>query len=667
MSCVCVLRFRSIVAILFSAQFIGAQQPTPSELFKTPIEQLMEMQVTSVSKKEQKISTVAAAIFVITQEDIRRSGATSIPELLRLAPGLDVAQLDGNSWGISSRGFNNRWSNKLLVLIDGRSVYSPVFSGVYWQAIDVPLADIERIEVIRGPGATVWGANAVNGVISIITKSSKDTQGGLVEGSAGTHLLEQSMVRYGGKFGKQGHYRFFADSTANRNNVDVTGLPANDDGHNVHGGFRADWDASGEDLITVEGNLGESAGWATYSGFLSLAPPYQGTSETTSRSREANILGRWTHTFSPRSDTALQMYFGSDSLGSFGINADVKTADLDFQHHFVAGERNDIVWGIGARVQPIVINSSALATFTPSRNTSWLASAFIQDEFEISDSFRLSFGTKVERNDLTGNNLQPGIRAVWSPDKRNSLWGAVSRAISEPSRQDVAVTLNLNAFQGQNGLTYLMSASGNPRIQAENLTAFEVGYRYQPSKKVSMDLAGFFNRYTNLISTDALPPTLETYPQLYVSLPYQFGNNNWGHTYGLEGSATVAVSQRWKLSPQYSWLKTALYGAPTSLNPYAGLGEGPEHQFQVRSNFNVSRNVDFDSSFGYVGPLGHATVPGYPMLDARLAWRFSEAGELSLNGQNLLDPRRVQLGGAFNFGVPSIMARHAYLKLSWRF
>jgi iron complex outermembrane receptor protein len=405
----------------------------------------------------------------------------------------------------------------------------------------VPLADIDRIEVIRGPGATVWGANAVNGVISIITKSSKDTQGGLLEGAGGTYLLEQSLVQYGGSVG-QSHYRFFVDSTANRNNAGLNGLPSNDDSHNVHGGFRADWDVSGKDLLTVEGDLDSSSGWLTYSGFVSLVPPCQGTFGAAATSRVGDVLGRWTHTFSPRSDMALQIYFDSIALENFGLEAVVKTGDFDFQHHIGAGQRNDLVWGVGARTQPIVISSSTLAAFNPNRHTDWLASAFGQDEIGISDSFRLTVGVKVERNDITGNNAQPSIRAVWLPTNRTSVWAAVSRALRAPSRQDASVSVNLYAFPSQNGLTDLVSANGNPQIQAESLTAFETGYRYQPTKKVSLDFAAFFNRYTNLMSLDPLPPTLVTDPELYVAIPFQFGNKSWGNTYGLEASATVNVS-----------------------------------------------------------------------------------------------------------------------------
>ena len=457
----------------------------------------MNTEVTSVSRKQQKISKVAAAIYVITQDDIRRSGATTIPDLLRMVPGLDVAQVDANSWAISSRGFNDQIADKLLVLIDGRSVYDPSFSGVKWDEQSVPLEDIERIEVIRGPGATVWGANAVNGVINIITKSSKATQGGLVTAGAGSSEAH-GLVQYGGKAGRTGTYRIFGSYDNYNNHANQAGEPAEDAWHLTHGGFRSDWDLTNRDALTVEGDIIAGRERQVLTSFVSLYPPLIGTYDDSIRPGTGDILGRWTHTFSGRSDTALQVYYSGVNQTSSGVRELWDIFDIDFQHHLAVGSRQDVVCGFEYRHTSDNILPGYAISFNPSSLSQNLSSAFVQDEIRLADSVSLTLGSKFEHNIYTGFEAEPSGRLAWSPTGHQTLWAAVSRAIRQPSRTDEDLRLNVSALPGPGGLDTLVSVFGNPNFKSEELLAYEVGYRVEPIKRVSLDFATFYNVYHDL-------------------------------------------------------------------------------------------------------------------------------------------------------------------------
>jgi iron complex outermembrane receptor protein len=630
-----------LACIFFRAWVSLAQQPQPPDLSNASLEELMNVEVTSASKKEQKLSRVAAAIYVLNQEDIRRSGATSIPDLLRMVPGMDVAQVSGDSWAVSARGFNNIWANKLLVLVDGRSVYNPAFSGTFWGAQDVPLSDIERIEVIRGPGATVWGANAVNGVINIITKNSKDTTGGTIEAAAGSPVAEQALAQYGGGIGASGHYRIFGDSTLDRSNSgDLLGHSANDAGHIYHFGFRTDWALSERDSLLVEGDLSSSDVSHTYNAFYSYLPPYSGQFADISTSHDGSLLGRWTRTLSPSSDMALQFYYDHSENSLYGIHENVATADIDFQHHLAVGARNDIVWGVDARVQPGTILGGYYASFYHPTHTNWLTGAFLQDEIKLTNSISLTAGTKFEHNDYTGGNIQPSIRALWALNKRHSVWAAVSRALREPSREDVDIRFIPYATMLPNGLAGLVVLSGSPNIEAEALIAYEAGYRFEPNKRLSLDFTSFYNHYTNLIESqaDGEPFLAFNSTTPYIDIPAVFTNNLRGRTYGAEVSGVINVSKRLKLSPGYSLLRSKLVPvAVADIDPYILQGDAPQHQFQFRSSLTLLTNLQWDTSLYYVSAVVDQSVPAFARLDTRLAWRISDAFELSVVGQNLAD------------------------------
>jgi iron complex outermembrane receptor protein len=666
-----------LMAAAFSVLLLGpitakAQRQTISsgDLTDASLEELMNTEVTSVSRKEQKLSKVAAAIYVITQDDIRRSGATTIPDLLRMVPGLDVAQVAANTWAISSRGFNDQIADKLLVLIDGRSVYDPTFSGVYWDQQNVPLEDIDRIEVIRGPGATVWGANAVNGVINIITKSSKVTQGGLATAGAGSSEAH-GLVQYGGKAGRAGTFRLFASQDNYNNHVNGFDQPAEDAWHLTHGGFRSDWDLSGRDALTVEGDIITGRERQVLSSFISLYPPLEGLFDDAIRPGAGDILGRWTHTFSGRSDMALQVYYDGVNQTNSGVRQLWHTFDLDFQHHVHAGSRQDVVWGFEYRHTSDNILPGYAISFNPSSRSENLSSAFVQDEIKLADSLSFTVGSKLEHNSFTGFEAEPSGRLAWSPAERQTLWTAVSRAIRQPARSDVNLVFNDEVFPGPGGLNTLVTVLGNPNFKSEVLLAYEAGYRVEPVSRVSLDLATFYNVYHDLQTIEPGAPTLvSTSMPPYILAPQMFGNGMHGQTYGAEASADWSVVNRWRVSGSYSLLNMHLQLDPTSLdvsNATASAGQSPRHQFQVRSYLTLPGRFDFDTSLYYVDRLPALNTPAYSRVDARFGWRPTESLELSVVGQNLLDERHFEFINISEQTQPSQVQRSVYGKITWRF
>jgi iron complex outermembrane receptor protein len=629
----------------------------------------MNIQVTSVSRKEQKLSNVAAAIYVITQEDIRRSGATTIPDLLRMVPGLDVAQIDANAWAISSRGFNDQIADKLLVLIDGRSVYDPTFSGIFWDQQNVPLEDIDRIEVIRGPGATVWGANAVNGVINIITKSSKVTQGGLVAAGAGSSEAH-GLVQYGGKIGRKGTYRIFGSYDNYNNHVKQSDQPAEDAWHLSHGGFRSDWDLTARDALTVEGDIITGRERQVLTSFISLYPPLVGTFDDPIRPGAGDILGRWTHTFSNHTDTALQLYYSGVNQTSSGVRELWDTFDLDFQHHLALGSRQDVVWGFEYRHTADNILPGYAIAYSPSSRSQNLSSAFIQDEIELADSLSLTLGSKLEHNTFTGFEAEPSGRLAWSPTGHQTLWAAVSRAIRQPSRTDDDLRLDSAALPGPDGLSTLVSVFGSPNFKSEALLAYELGYRAEPIKRVSLDFATFYNVYHDLRTIEPGEPTFVLASPPYVLVPQMFSNGMHGQTFGAEASADWNVVKRWKLTGSYSWLNMRLQLYPSALDNSqapAAAGQSPRHQFQVQSYLTLPRKFDFDSSLYYVDRLPVLNTPSYVRVDARLAWHPAGFLELSVVGQNLLDARHFEFTNIADQTQASQVKRSVYGKVTWRF
>ena len=644
------------------------QGPSPADLNRMDVEDLMAVKVTSVSKKEQSLSRTAAAVFVIDQEDIRRSGATSIPDLLRMVPGVDVQQVDANAAAISVRGFNTRFSNKLLVLIDGRTVYTPVFSGVFWEDLDMPLEDIDRIEVIRGPGATVWGANAVNGVISIFTKSSAQTKGGLVTAGGGSQTHALGLVQYGGTAGKAGAYRVYGKFFDIGNSVAYDRSPAADHWRREHAGFRSDWDLSRRDSLMVQGDLfANQASQTRREGFF--ATPRDVIFNQGLDAAGGDVLLRWNHTLAGGSQTSFQAYYDSYRRTDLGIPDKLSTFDLDFQHHFSAGDRSDIVWGLGYRVNKSTIPPGYATGFSPDSRTDNLYSGFAQNEVRLSDSLWVTLGCKLEHNAYTGLEVEPSARFAWSrPGSRNTVWASASRAFRQPSRVDSDLRADPQAVAVLPDMLQVSRMHGNPRLKDEELRDYELGYRAEFTKTFSLDAATFLSFYRNLQTIEPQPAIMTPGSPVQIEIPLRFENKSYGLTYGGELSLSWNVTSRWRVRPGYAYLHAAIRQDPSSRGAHVFNVPTafPQNMLQVRSSLNLSRRTEFDQSLYYTVRQPGASIPGHARFDLRLARRFGESAEVSLVGQNLLRPRAIEYGDAL-WIVGTQAVRSIYGQITWRF
>lgn len=647
-------------------------QEAQPDLTKVKLEDLMNIEVTSVSKKEQKLSQTASAVFVISQEDIRNSGAMNIPDLLRMVPGVDVAQINANKWAISVRGFNGQYPNKLLVLIDGRTIYSPMFSGVFWDAQDVPLDSIDRIEVINGPGATVWGANAVNGVINIITKKANDTQGGLLTAGSGTFNRGFGNARYGGKLGQNASYRISFDGFTRNHLTDATGLNGRDAWHFIHGGFRVDASVSAKDSIMLEGDA-ESASAGEISRNVGIdSTLVNGGSALTDRFTGWSALSRWTHVASAHSETSLQIYFdhSNRSAATYGVGQNI--FDLDFQHHLGWGSRQDFVWGLGYRLNSDDTASAPQISFSPAdRNTQQLSS-FIQDEITIlPDRVYLSLGTKLEHNDYTGLGLEPSARISWTASSRNMFWTAVSRAERTPARSDANIQINSSLLPQPSGPPLQVRVLGNPNFKNEVVRAVEAGYRTQLTSRTSLSATVFFNSYHDLTSEEIGTSFLEGSPSpLHLVIPNTFSNLEYGETHGLELFGNWKVSDRWTLSPGYSFLTMHLHRGPLSNDSTTTVetqGGSPNHQAQLRSHVDLPGHWGWNASAYFVGRLSAPAVASYTRLDSNFRWQPAERFSITLAGENLLKDRHMEYTGPDLNVVPTMIKRSVYAKFIWQF
>lgn len=634
----------------------------PDVFKKMSLEELMNQEVTSVSKEPEPFGQAPAAIQIITNDEIRRLGASSLPEALRLADNLEVAQDNAHDWNISARGFNADLSNKLLVLIDGRTVYSPLFSGVIWDVQNVMLEDLDRIEVVSGPGGTLWGANAVNGVINVISKSAQDTQGWYMEGSGGSELRDSGAIRYGGTLAPNVYFRVYGNYFDRNNEVYANGAPAHDAWSEGRGGFRIDTAGPSDDKFTVQGDYYNGAG-----GNASVP----GTDVESGE----NIIGRWSHTFSSDSDMSLQLYYDRTNSsqptapfvlfghtfepgGRFADSLD--TYDLNFQHHFNVGDYNQITWGTGYRFTHDQNQNAPTLAFYPAPLNQNLWSFFAQDEIKLEKDLFLTFGTKVEHNDYTGFEVQPSGRLQWNVTPKQMLWAAVSRAVRTPSRidHDLAEPTGLPPGLPQSLLT------GTTAFTSETLIAYEVGYRTQLGDKVSGSISTYYNDYSKIRSTT---------PSVPFGFPIYLQNNLEGETYGVEVSADYQALDWWRLHAGYDFIKEHIHVSPGEVDFTHGLNEtaDPQNQVSFRSSMDLPQNMELDTGLRWVdtltvnnGPTA-GTIPSYFELDARLAWHPAKDLEISVVGQNLLHDQHPEYG--FPSATQVQIERSVYGKIAWHF
>lgn len=652
----------SLSAFVFAAE---PAAPSKGDLVDLPLEDLMRIEVTTAAKKAEPLFETASATYVITREDIERSGAPSIPEALRMAPGLEVARIGTATWAITARGFNGRLANKLLVMIDGRTVYTPQFAGVYWDVQDTFIEDVERIEVIRGPGASLWGANAVNGVINILTRKAGDTSGGLVVAGGGSEERTFGGVRYGESVGSRGSWRAYAKYFDRAASTLETGGRALDAWHVAQGGFRTDWTLSAADSLTVEGDVYDGAGRDNGTEPI-LVPPYEKPYDPSTVSG-GNLLARWSRRIGDGSVTDLTVYADRTRRDTEnGVKGALDTYDLDFQHQEPRHARHQLVWGFGYRYERDDNRSSFSTSFDPTSRAVSQASAFVQGETWLApDGLRLTLGTKLENNAYTGLEFQPTVRLFRPVGRGQSLWGAVSRAVRTPSRAENDVRFNQRAFDAGGGLTGLVSLFGNQEARSEDLLSCEAGYRLQATERSSVDVATFFNRYSNLLSLTQGVPFLETEPApAHLVIPVTASNDLDGRSYGVEISGAWRPIPRWKLNAWYSYF--ALHLRPGVASIYA-TGDDPTSQFQIRSYFDLTDRLSLDGVVHWVGRLTNQSVPAYTRIDLRVAWRPRPGLEASLVGQNLLEARHKEFGSTSVVTNATQVVRGVYGKLTWRF
>jgi iron complex outermembrane recepter protein len=663
-----------LVGTLQACWLSAAPGDQGDSLTQLSLEELGNIKVTSVSKEPEQVWKTPAAIYVITQDEIRRSGATSIPEALRLAPGVEVARVDSDHWAIGIRGFGAVLANKLLVLIDGRSVYTPLFGGVYWQVQNIPLEDIDRIEVIRGPGGTIWGANAVDGVINIITKSAKDTHGAMASAGGGNVDQGTGDFRYGSGNGKGLDYRVYGMGFVRAHEFHSDGRNF-DDWRKGQGGFRADWTNNRRDSVTLQGDLydegaGESTTFALYS------PPSQVIADGLAKFSGGDVVGRWKRVLSESSDFQLQAYYDHTNHfePEFGESRD--TYDADFLHHLTLPGHQDFLWGIGARLSPANFAQTVPSIdFLPHHQTDEVYSGFLQDEIPLlRNRVSLTLGSKFEHNNYTGFEVQPDGRLLWTRTPRQSSWASISRAVRTPSR--IEEDVQLTDFDTTIPLPIYLRVYGSNKFVAERLTAYETGFRSSLKRDFYLDIALFYNAYADLSSYQVGGFFFEPTPTpAHAVLPLVTSNGIKGRGYGVEVSPDWKPVPWWELRVSYSYLNLDLENKPGSNDPTSVLnyeGSSPRNQVMFQSKIDLPKRFEFDQTYRQVAALPAqssntvsptVTVTGYETADARLGWHLSRQFELSIDGQNLLQPHHAEFGG--DPGPLVGIKRCVYAKLTW--
>lgn len=611
----------------------------------------------SAARKVQKLSETAAALFVLTQEDLRRAGVTRIAEALRLVPGVQVARIDANKWAISARGLNGQYASKLLVMIDGRSVYTQLRSEVYWDVQDLLIEDIERIEVIRGPGASLWGANAVNGVINIITKAATETQGNLITAYHGQGEEQNILgLQHGGKLDNGLAYRVYGKFYDHDNFLNAQGQDQHDDWQMKRGGMRMDWEKSETEKMTLQTDA--YSGQANQTVFVTN--PFVGVLNDEVNTNGVNVLGRWERDLE-HGDMILQAYYDHTHREDASLEETRNTYDLDFQHRWQRNETQELIWGLGFRQTRDDITSSPSLSYDPPRRTNNLASAFVQGELTW-QPWRFTLGSKFEYTDTAGLEIQPTLRVLWSHNAQHNFWAAISRAIRAPSRSDQDGRTETLSF---NGITKL-KALASEDFKAEQLLAYELGYRFTPIPQFLLDTTIFFNQYDDLRNVE------QTGFDPYSRPPTVFlrsNNNMYGEIYGAELALHWQVLPTWKVIGSYSYLDVQLHLNGSSPLGEQEEGDTPNNQATLQSQWSLPQHLEFDTAWYYVDNVSNQKVPRYHRFDLRLGWKPLPTLEVSAGVRNLFDPQHREFGNMFsgNTVIANEVPRAVYLQLKYRF
>ncbi len=667
------------------------EEEVMDDMFDMSIEDLMDMEVTTMAGKATPLSKTSAAVYILTGEDIKRSGATSIPEALRFVPGLNVARIDSNKWAVSARGFNDRFANKLLVMIDGKTVFNPMFSGVYWDSLGLILEDIERIEIIRGSGGSSWGTVAVNGIINIITKNTKDTQGGLISARTGTEEKGMGAFRYGGQLNEQTYYKVWGkySDTDNFHDDSIHGNNAHDDWDMASGGFKIDYNPSLDDTFSLDFAIFESNAHErnvrTYHKIIGLIPQIPPTpiieswdeyEKTQINSRGGHILGKYEHIFSETSNLSLQLY-GDRYERRDGIHQTIDTYDNDLKYSFELMDNHQMTLGVGYTYYNYHVDNKTWAAFSENEQDEDFdkKSAFIQDDITLIDDYlKLTLGVKFEKNEISGWENQPSARLTFTPTDSTTIWGAISKSVASPDiisnrgllTRRVGVT-NTFPVPVALGGGFAVRNPGNGTVigkedlKSETAKGFELGLRQQVQDNLSYELTCFFNEYDNI---RAVVPTSN-------AAVFQSSNSIKGKSYGAELATTYKPVEWWKLRGGYSYLRTIFKDKREDNEFKASIYElkSPEYQIFLQSFMDLSDTVTFDTTYRFVSRtiIADRDIPEYITMDARIGWEFAKNAEISLVGQNLLDPHREEAASTFLETVPSETPRGFYIQLDYKF
>lgn len=642
------------------------------------LEELVNTDVVSASRKTQSLQHVAAAVFVITQEDIARSGARTLADALAMAPGIEVAQIGNNRWAVSARGYNSRFANKLQVLKDGRSVYSPLFSGVFWEAEDTVLEDIERIEIIRGPNAAMWGSNAVNGTINIITKKARDTQGGLLAVRAGTEDKANLTARYGMALGDSGHMRLYAKGGATRASYEPDGGRSNDTGNSGMAGFRADWLMSTGNRFSLIGEtyrFSDRDTWA-FPDATAAATNYVNLTPSTLRLSGSHLQGRFESLQDDGAELTVQSYIAQRTLDAAGLLKEERTTvDIDVQYRLAPLGAHDLMIGANYRNSHDDITSTqGYASFTGRNSDFRLVSVFVNDEITVvPERFKVTLGGRLENNNYSGTAFQPTARFLWTPNSEQTIWGALSRATRTPSRSDrdgnLAVTVvppnPLVPFP-----TLVQYTSNHNDVKPEKLDALELGYRQRFGQTLSLDITAFAHRYRDGMVVSPGAPDLSTLPLGYLTQPLSATNGQKTRINGLEVSMIAQIMPSWRLIPAYTWMHgtSSGLGDPFSeSSAQSDVKKMPRHMASLRSQHSFGQAHQLDFWLKYKSRNEAMNIAGQANLDVRYAWRVARSTEVSLVGQNLLHRRTA---GYLSDQLPSVpveIGRSGYLRVDYRF
>jgi iron complex outermembrane receptor protein len=661
----------ALVAMLACCPLPAWSQLETTDLTARSLEDLMNIEVTSVSKTKQTLSHTAAAVFVISPEDIARSGATNIPDLLRMVPGVDVAEINANTWAVSVRGFNARFSNELLVMVDGRPVYTQTFGGVFWDVLELPMEDIERIEVIRGPGGSIWGANAVNGVINIITKKTSETLGGLVVVGGGNTDQGFGTTQYGGRAGDQTDYRVYTEYSNQAHLPSPGGQDGGDGWHLFQGGFRTDSVFSPKDTLTFQGDIYTGREGSPTVEFPSVTATAAQNIEVLANLSGGFIQGIWDHTSSADSDTSLKASYDRYKLNDI-LGEHRGTLDIDFQDHFSGWTRQNIVWGLTYRYSASDSHGGLTVSLIPADLATQLFGSFVQDEITIvPEKFYLTVGAKLEHNYYTGLDFMPSARVAWVPTQHHTLWAAVSKAERTPTSIDTSIRSDLSGFTGAGGVPALVELIGNPHFKNEGLVAYEAGYRTTVLKELSIDFTAYYNDYNNQGTTEpAAPFFVNTPAPPHLVVPLTNENLMHGETQGVEVAVNWQPIHRWTLSPGYAFEEIHMHLAPTSLDTTSvsqAQGSSPDHSAQLRSHYELAHGLSWDASVFFVDRLANPVERAYTRLDSGLSWQFAEGATLGIFGQNLLGDTHAEFVDPTGSVRTTLVKRDAYAKFTWRF